>query len=254
MAYALSPSLHVPPVKITSEVKAAALEWAERRCECAGGNCRHHLSGSRCKHGLRGDEWKVYWRSERAGPTRENIEAWCLQCFDNNFEVPRESVALLAVDLAEYAALLSENRRQAITLKSTLRDIAERIATAHKGRLVLDRIDDDILMEFPKGRHAVQAAQTLQPAFRELVERLKLPVPPIRGGIHYGEVTRWRNGILVGEAVDVVADVVGAASGGEIMVSEPAVPMIRIGLDLEPTDKATVEETASVPGLWAIKF
>lgn len=241
-------------MKITSEVRAAALEWAERRCECTGGNCRHHLAGSRCKHGLRGDAWKVYWRSEKAGATRENIDAWCLECFDNNFEVPRESVALLAVDLAGYPALLEENRRQAITLKSTLRDIAERIANSHKGRLVFDRIDDDILMEFPKGRHAVQAAQTLQPAFRELVERLKLPVPPIRGGIHYGEVTRWRNGILVGEAVEVMAEVVGAASGGQIMVSEPAVPMIRLGLDVQPADEATVAETPSVPGLWAIQF
>lgn len=241
-------------MKITSEVKAAALEWADRRSECAGSNCRHHLSGSRCKHGLRGDEWKVYWRSERAGVTRDNIQAWCLQCFDNNFEVPRESVALLAVDLAEYPALLAANRRQAITLKSTLRDIAERIAGSHKGRLVYDRVDDDILMEFPKGRHAVQAAHALQPAYVELVERLKLPIPRIRGGIHYGEVTRWRNGILVGEAVEVVSDVVRAASSGEIMVSEPAVPMIRLGLDLQPAAEATVPETAAVPGLWAIRF
>ena len=104
-------------LKITAEVRALAIELAGRRCECTGGNCRHHRGGARCRHGLRGDEWKVYWRSEDGGASRENIEAWCLQCFENNFEVPRERVALLAADIAGFGRLLEDDYRRAIPLQ-----------------------------------------------------------------------------------------------------------------------------------------
>ena len=98
-------------MKITQDVRAFAMEQAGRRCECTGANCRHHLSGARCKRGLRGDQWKVFWRTEDGGLNRENIQAWCLECFANNFEVPREQVALLATEIFGYARLLEEDRR-----------------------------------------------------------------------------------------------------------------------------------------------
>ena len=241
-------------MKITPEVKAFAIEQAERRCECTGAKCRHHRAGSRCKRGLRGDQWKVFWRSEDGGLTRENIEAWCLECFDNNFEIPRESVALLCMDLVDYPRLKKTNRRQAITLKSVLRDAAEGAASRNKGRMVLDRIDDDILLEFPKGRHALHAVQLLHPSFRDLTERLKLPVPQVRGAIHYGEVTRWRNGILVGDAVDVTARAASLAPQGRVVVTGAAVPMIRIGMDLRPADDVPVDELEAVDDLWTIEL
>lgn len=241
-------------MKITQEVKAFAIEQAGRRCECTGGNCRHHLSGARCKHGLRGDEWKVYWRDEDGGVTRDNIEAWCLECFDNNFDVPSETVALLSVDLIHYPRLVEENRRQAITLKSILRDASERAADDNKGRVVLGRVDDDILLEFAKSRHAFNAVRSLCPGFRDLALRLKLPVPEIRGAIHCGEVTRWRNGLLVGDAVEVAASVASIADGGQIVVTGPAVPRIRVGLDLEPLHGVPAEGLPSDEEIWAMKL
>lgn len=241
-------------MKITPEVRAFAIEQADRRCECTGSNCRHHLNGARCKHGLRGDEWKVYWRAEDGGVNRDNIEAWCLDCFDNNFDVPRETVSLFSLDIIGYARMFEENRRQAITLKSVLRDTAERAADDNKGRMVLDRIDDDILLEFPKGRHAVSAAKTLYPGFQDLALRLKLPVPDIRGAIHSGEVTRWRNGFLVGEAIAVTASLARMAQSGQIMVTGPALPWIKLGLDLEPVDAEPAKELSSVEEIWTMKL
>lgn len=241
-------------MKITQEVRAFAIEQAERRCECTGGSCRHHLAGARCKHGLRGDEWKVYWRSEEGGVNRDNIEAWCLDCFDNNFDVPRETVSLFSLDILDYQRLFEEDRRQAITLKSVLRDAAERAADGNKGRMVLDRIDDPILLEFPKGRQALRAAKTLHSGFQELALRLKLPVPDIRGAIHRGEVTRWRNGFLVGEAIEVTARLARMAQSGEIMVTGPALPLVRVGLDLEPIDQDAANELCSVEEIWAMKL
>lgn len=241
-------------MKITQEVKAFAIEQAGRRCECTGSDCRHHLSGSRCKRGLRGDEWKVFWRDENGGTTRENIEAWCLECFGNNFDVPCETVALLSVDITDYPRLIKKNRRQAITLKSVLRDSAERAASDNKGRMVLDRIDDDILLEFPKSRHAFSAVRSLYPGFQDLTGRLKLPAPQIRGAIHCGEVTRWRNGLLVGDAVEVTASVARIAGRGEIVVTGPAVPRIRIGLDLEPMNGAAVEMLPPDEEVWTLRL
>lgn len=237
-------------MKITQEVKAFAIEQAKRRCECTGANCRHHLSGARCKRGLRGDDWKVYWRSEDGGMTRENIEAWCLECFDNNFDVPRETVALLFMDIFGYGELAEENHRQAVTLKSVLRDCAARAADVHKGRVVLDRLDDDILLEFPKGRHALSAAQHAVPTFKELTDRLNLPVPEVRGAIHFGEVTRWRNGILVGDAIDLTSRVARIAQGGQIVVTAAAVPLIRLGIDLEPVSV----ELAVDEEVWSLRI
>lgn len=75
-------------MKITDELKAEVLERAGRRCECQSGNCRHHRKGGRCKNGLRPGQWKIYWRTEAGGSNAWNLEAWCLVCFDNNFEVP----------------------------------------------------------------------------------------------------------------------------------------------------------------------
>jgi hypothetical protein len=72
--------------EITPQLRAEVLARAGRRCECQSGNCRHHRKGGRCPRGLRGDQWKIYYRTSRAGLIRWNLEAWCLTCFDNNFD------------------------------------------------------------------------------------------------------------------------------------------------------------------------
>lgn len=167
---------------------------------------------------------------------------------------PSRTVSLFSLDILDYQRLFEEDRRQAITLKSVLRDAAERAADGNKGRMVLDRIDDPILLEFPKGRQALRAAKTLHSGFQDLALRLKLPVPDIRGAIHCGEVTRWRNGFLVGEAIEVTATLVRMAQSGQIMVTGSAVPLVRVGLDLEPIDQEPANELPSVTEIWTMKL
>jgi class 3 adenylate cyclase len=241
-------------VKITQDVRAFAMEQAGRRCECSGKNCRHHLSGARCKRGLRGDEWKVYWRSENGGATRGNIEAWCLPCFANNYEAPRETVALLASEIVGYAHLADEDERRAITLKSVLRDMAARAAEEYRGRLVFDRLDDDILAEFPTSKDAVNAVMSLCSRFREMVLRLDLPVPDLSGAIHCGEVTRWRNGLLAGEAVDLMASMRTIAGVGQIVLTEPAVGPVRGMVELEPVPVDSTPESPEFEGMWSMRL
>ena len=244
----------VTPLKITQEVRAFALEQAGRRCECTGKDCRHHLHGARCKRGLRGDEWKVFWRTERGGATRDNIEAWCLECFANNFAVPRETVALLASDIVGYARLIEEDRWRAITLRSVLHDAAVGVAREHNGRVVLGRRDDDILSEFATIQDAVEAARALRSCFEELVLRLDLPIPELCGAIHCGEVTRWRNGLLAGDAVEITTSVRGLAGVGRIVLTEPAAAPLRGKVELEPIAEDAAIELPPVGGIWALRL
>jgi class 3 adenylate cyclase len=240
-------------LKITQEVRAFMLDLAERRCECAGSNCRHHLRGARCKHGLRGDDWRVYWRREDGGVTRGNLEAWCLRCFENNFDVPHETVALLAADIAGYAALLEDDQRKAITLKSVLRDAAERTAKDSRGRVVFDRKDDDILMEFPTSQDAIDAVRSLRTAFHDLAGRLRLPTPELCGALHYGQVTRWRNGMLAGEAMDTIPRVRSLAADGQIVITGPAAAPVQGKVELQPIANSGGEVDIA-NGLWTLRI
>lgn len=241
-------------MKLTQEVRAFAMEQAGRRCECNAKNCRHHLSGGRCKRGLRGDEWKVFWREESKGATRENIEAWCLECFANNFEAPRETVALLAIDIVEYARLAEEDRRRATTLRSVLHDAAERAAGDCRGRLVRVRLDDDILVECPTSQDGIKTARRLWFHFQDLARRLHLLIPELCGSIHSGEVTRWRNGLLVGEAVEITKAVQSIAGLGQILLTGPAVAPLRGTVDLEPIAEDATMPLPPVGGIWTLQL
>lgn len=72
-------------MEITEQMKNEVLERSGRRCECVSKNCRHHRPATRCPKGLRTEGWKVYYRTASAGANLWNLEAWCFQCFENNY-------------------------------------------------------------------------------------------------------------------------------------------------------------------------
>ena len=196
----------------------------------------------------------MFWRTESGGATRDNIEAWCLECFANNFAVPRETVALLASDIVDYARLTEEDRWRAITLRSVLHDAADRVARDHGGRVVLGRRDDDVLLEFAASQHAVEAARGLSTGFQELVLRLSLPIPEICGAIHFGEVTRWRNGLLAGDAIEITKSLRSLAGVGQIVLSESAAAPLRGMVELESIVDDGATGLPSVGGFWALRL
>lgn len=241
-------------MKITPEVRAFAMDQAGRRCECTGENCRHHLRGARCKRGLRGDQWKVFWHSENGGATRDNIEAWCLDCFDNNFEAPRESVALLSLDIAGYLQLIEEDEWMAVTLRSALHDAARRAARKHGGDVVLSRAEDDVLLKFATSPEALEAARGVCFGFKEIVSRLNLGVPGLRAAIHYGEVTPWRNGLVVGDAVHITTSVRNLATQGQIVITEPAAAPLEESVELEPIEAELGNQVPAVGRIQALRL
>ena len=72
-------------MEITDAMRDEVLKRAGRRCECVSGQCRHHRKGARCPRGLRARQWKIYYRTESAGAALWNLEAWCQECFKNNY-------------------------------------------------------------------------------------------------------------------------------------------------------------------------
>ncbi|MGE0161242.1 MAG: hypothetical protein AB7T31_17740 [Gemmatimonadales bacterium] len=240
-------------MKITQELKAFAVEQAGKRCECTGKNCRHHLRGARCKRGLRGDQWKVYWKAEDGGVTRDNIEAWCLECFANNFQAPRESVALLALDIVGYSRLLGEDQWKALTLKSALRDAARRAARELSGSVVLNRAEDDVLLRFGSSPTAVEAARRIASYLRDVTVRLQVESPGIHGAIHCGDVTKWRNGLIVGDTVEIAARIRDLAALGQIVLTEEAAGSVAGDVPLDPFI-ADVPNDPSVGKTWALRL
>ena len=240
-------------VRITEEVRAHARDQAEGRCECRGASCRHHRGGARCKRGLRGDQWKVYWRSEGEGTARGNIDAWCLECFENNFTVPTDTVTILRSDIFGYAGLAGADQRKALTLMSVLRDAAERVARENQGRL-LRTVTDEVWIEFTKSPSAVDAARELQPRFHETARKLNLPTPGLCSGIHRGKVTRSRNGDLFGDTVTIASRVKGIADAGQIVLSGSVVDQLDQRIDLEDLGDRPLEDLSEPLRCWAVRL
>ena len=130
----------------------------------------------------------MYWGSESGVTVRDNIDAWCLDCFENNFTVPTSTVTILRSDIVDYAGLAGVDPRKALTLMSVFREVAARVAEEKQGQL-LKTVTDEVWLEFPKSADAVEAALDLQPRFHESALKLNLPTPGLCSGIHCGEVT-----------------------------------------------------------------
>jgi class 3 adenylate cyclase len=239
-------------VMITEEIRTLARERAGRRCECTGPSCRHHLAGARCKRGLRDDQWKVYWKSERGGTGPENIRAWCLDCFANNFTVPTTTATILRSGIPSYDDLTEDEQRRVGTLHAVLRDAAERVARAKKGRL-LESETDDVWLEFANSRRAVAAALELGPSFHKRARKLRLPTPGLCSGIHRGEIVRMRTGKVVGEAVDVAGEIRKSARAGQIVVSRPAADELGRRVKLEPLGERSLGEPPQPLSCWVVR-
>lgn len=240
-------------MKITADIRALAQEQAGGRCECLGANCRNHRGGARCKRGLRGDQWKVYWRTEKGGTARENIDAWCLDCFQNNFAVPTSSVTLLFPDIVDYAVLTDADRRKAITLMAVFHEAAGRVAKEHTGRLAKTGADG-VCLEFAKSISALQAARALKGRFHEDARRLSLPTPELCSGIHCGEVTRSRDGELFGDAVGIASQVKGVAEAGQIVLTGSVVDQLDDKMDLEDLGEHRIADVSEPLRCWAVRY
>jgi adenylate cyclase len=128
---------------------------------------------------------------------------------------------------------MTETRARLRTLRS---DLIDPTIDVHRGK-VIKRTGDGILVEFRSVVDAVRCAIEIQ---NGMVER-NAGVPPerrieFRCGIHLGDVVEESDGGLMGDGVNIAAQLEGVAKPGTIALSEDAYRQVKSRLDLEVSD------------------
>lgn len=123
---------------------------------------------------------------------------------------PRKLAAIVSADLTGYSALAERDQELAAEAVSRLRERADAVCADHGGR-VFSTAGDGIMLEFATATDALHAAIALCESERN---------PPMRFGVHLGEVVVTTNGDLLGHGVNIAARLQTAATPGCILVSE----------------------------------
>ncbi len=118
---------------------------------------------------------------------------------------------IVAIDVVGYSALAEADEEGALAAVGRLVERCTAAAAAHEGRIV-NTAGDSVLMEFSTVAAGVQAAADLAAN----------DDPPIRAGVHLGEVSELPSGDLLGHGVNVAARLQAQASAGAVLVSEDA--------------------------------
>ncbi len=121
----------------------------------------------------------------------------------------RRLTAILAVDVAGYSASSERDEGAAVRGIDTLSRLIDQEAAIHGGR-VFNTAGDGFMLEFPTVSGALAAAEAIA---------LKAD-PPVRVGVHLGEVAVTPRGDLLGHGVNVAARLQALAQPGSVLVSD----------------------------------
>jgi class 3 adenylate cyclase/tetratricopeptide (TPR) repeat protein len=116
---------------------------------------------------------------------------------------------IVSVDVFGFARDDDDDRQKIALAYEALVARLEGAAERHDGRLFASD-QDGFMLEFPTAPRAVAAAEEIATG----------PWPPVRVGVHQGQVTALAGGDLVGEAVATAAHVQQAADRGAVLASE----------------------------------
>jgi adenylate cyclase len=118
--------------------------------------------------------------------------------------VERRLAAILAVDVAGYSRLMSQDEIGTHQTLTAHREIMDRLIAEHGGRIA-NTAGDSVLAEFPSVVDAVQCAVTVQKslaqASQETPQEHRLQ---FRIGVHVGDMM-VRGGDLLGNGVNIAA-------------------------------------------------
>ena len=120
----------------------------------------------------------------------------------------RKLASIVAVDMAGYSRRTESDEAATLRAVTTLRQRVNASAAAHGGR-VFNTAGDGFMLEFPLASSAVLAAEEIATSSD----------PPVRVGVHLGEVSITENGDLLGHGVNIAARIQQMASPGAVLVS-----------------------------------
>ncbi len=164
----------------------------------------------------------------------------------------RKLAAILVSDVAGYSRLAGADEDRTLARLRTLRsDLIDPVISVHHGRVV-KRTGDGSIIEFRSVVDAVRCAVEVQTA---MIER-NAGVPPekrieFRVGIHVGDVVEESDGDLMGDGVNIAAQLEGIAKPGGVCLSEDAYRQVKGRLevaasDLGPTQLKNIAEPVRV--------
>ena len=121
---------------------------------------------------------------------------------------PRKLASIVAVDMAGYSRRTEADEEATVRAVAILREQIALSARAHGGR-VFNTAGDGFMLEFPTVSGALAAAERIAGSGD----------PPVRVGVHVGEVSVTESGDLLGHGVNVAARIQQLAAPGAVLVS-----------------------------------
>lgn len=149
----------------------------------------------------------------------------------------RKRIAIiLALDMAGFSARTESDERAALAAVAALRERVATAASAHRGR-IFNTAGDGFMLEFAAASEALTAAL-------DLLTKAPPDAPPIRIGVHVGEVAVSDAGDLLGHGVNVAARLEGLAQPGMALISRAAADLVRGDLRdrLVPRGRVTLDK------------
>ncbi len=126
--------------------------------------------------------------------------------------------AIWFADIANYSDLMARDEARTMLLVQLFRGVAKRTIREHDGRIV-KFMGDEALAHFTSTHSAVEAALHFREEYiRQVMESWGEP-PPLRIGVHVGDVATTEDGDLYGDGVNVASRIERAAEPGQVLVS-----------------------------------
>lgn len=127
----------------------------------------------------------------------------------------RRLATILAIDIAGFSRASERDEIAAARAVSGLRERCAAAAAERHGR-IFNTAGDGVMLEFPTVADGVAGALDIAEG---AAEAHKEGLPPIRLGLHVGDVTVMANGDLIGAGVNVAARVQQRAEPGEVLTT-----------------------------------
>jgi len=130
-----------------------------------------------------------------------------------------QDIALLYTDIVDFSSwALTAGDQAAVTLLQAVGSAIDRVVAEHHGRII-KKLGDGVIATFLAAQPAVDSALAIQDAVSAI--ELGGYQPQIRAGVHWGRPRRL-GGEFLGLDMTILAAVGDAASGGQVLVSGPA--------------------------------
>ena len=155
----------------------------------------------------------------------------------------RKLTSIVSIDVAGYSRRTEADEAAAVQAVASLRRLIFERAAAHGGR-VFNTAGDGFMLDFPTVSGAIEAAGEIAAAAD----------PPVRAGIHLGEVYGTEGGDLLGHGVNVAARVQQQAAPGAVLVSGDVQRTIRgpLAERLKRQGSVRLDKMSAVMPLYAL--